>query len=88
MLTATLEGVLVWRDDLRYSGEEQLLALVLELDTVQVPVLALGLNAETWEDIALGTLVACDAEFVFEKLEDGLSITGQWQTNQGPRVIF
>ena len=36
MLTARLEGRLLWRDNLRYHGDEQLMAVMLKLDEVNV----------------------------------------------------
>jgi hypothetical protein len=88
MLTARLEGRLLWRDNLRYHGDEQLMAVMLELDGVNVPVIAMGDLAEKWEDLDIGALLSCEAEFVFETLADGITTSGQWQTHQAPVLIF
>ena len=88
MLTVRLEGRLLWRDNLRYHGDEQLMAVLLELDDVKVPVIAMGDLVEKWEDLAIGTLLTCEVEFVFETLEDGITTSGQWQTYQAPVLIF
>ena len=69
---------MLWQDNLRYHGDEQLMAVLLELDDVKLPVVAKGDLVEKWEDLAIGTLT-CEVEFVSRpsRTESQLQVNGK-----------